>query len=130
MDTIFWTAVAAIAAVLAAVATWLAFWLKFGDRVSKAEGAAAGATEKADAALRATADVHNRITTEQAAMGLYRERIAAEYVHRDMLREMEERIMGMLRDGIIGLRDQLKEQSRELGARIDKALDARGPKAR
>jgi hypothetical protein len=134
MDTmIFWTAVGSIAAVLAFGLALLVFWLNFANRVSeakqaadKAQGAADAATEKADAAIRSAADVHNRITAEIAAMGLYRETVAREYVRRDVLREMEDRIMEAMRD----VAKQSTEAIKGLGERIDRALDARVTKAR
>jgi hypothetical protein len=130
---VFWTAVGAIATVLAFGLALLVFWLNFANRVSeaklvaeKAQGAADIATDKADAAIRSAAEIHNRFTTEQAAMGIYRESIAREYVRRDVLREMEERIMAAVRDAV----GQSTAAFNSLSERIDKALSERPARTR
>lgn len=126
MDSmVLWTAMGAIATVLAAAVALLMFWLNFDRRVSEAKEAAKIATDKADVAIRNATDIHNRITAEQASMALYRETIAREYVRRDVLREMEERIMGAMRDGLGGVKDSIGE----LRSQINKVLSERPHRA-
>jgi hypothetical protein len=61
------------------------FWMNFASRLTKAE---------ADASAAATAahEASEKIMLLSASFGLYREQIAREYIHREVMREVEERL--------------------------------------
>jgi hypothetical protein len=62
-------------------------WLGF-----ETSAKAAAALEAAADAKRIALEAHTRLAALDASFGLYRERIAAEYVSRAVLREVEDRI--------------------------------------
>lgn len=61
------------------------FWMTFGSRLSKAEADAT--TAKASAY-----EAGERIITLGASFSLYREQVAREYIHREAMREVEDRL--------------------------------------
>ena len=89
------TTAAVIGAACAAIGcgiTILAFWTKFENRLTHVESAAEQANREADAASKLASEAHNRITLQSAEFGQYREVIAREYIHRDAMREIEDRL--------------------------------------
>lgn len=116
-----WAAVSALATLGGTAVTLIAFWLSFGDRISKAESTASSAGDRAEAALKSLAELHNRVTIESANMGLFRETVIGGYVRHDVLREMEDRIMLAVREGSAATAKQIGG----LSERIDKALNGR-----
>ena len=74
----------------------------------KTNGTANSAFDLAKAAHRKATDAHEKISIVSASLALHREQVAKEYVDRDALREMEERIMDAIGD---------------LRKRVDKLID-------
>jgi len=82
---------AASSAVIASC-TVITFWIKFAQRVSAAETSAADAARRADESNKLAADAHNRVTHLAAEFGLYRENVARDYIHKETMREVEDRL--------------------------------------
>jgi len=74
----------------------------------KTNGKATSAYELADKADKKADEAHEKLSIVQASLGLHREQVAKEYVDRDALREMEDRLMDALS---------------ELRKRVDKLID-------
>lgn len=70
----------------------IGFWTRYSDRVTKAEISAKEARDDADLARKDAKEAHERISLLDAAFGLYRERVAHEYIHRETMREVEDRL--------------------------------------
>lgn len=93
----------ALAGATASVVTVITFWMNRG----RAEGEnSAIAIDAKKIAL----DAHEQIAALNAAFGLYRERVAADYVSRSTLREVEIRITGAI-DRIGDRLDRIIEQA-------------------
>lgn len=90
---------------------FLTFWLNFSSRVSDANATA----QKAEGlAKEAKADAHETATTlaiQTAAFSLFREQVAKEYIHREVMREVETR----LTDAINRLGDRLDKVLSKIG---------------
>lgn len=91
------------------------FWMSLATKISeaqstgeKAQSAAENALQEGVEAHKAASLAHDRITVQAESFGLYRERVAREYVSRDILREMEERLTLAITN---------------LGTRLDKAIN-------
>jgi len=86
----------ALVAALGSVTALITFWVNRG----RAEGEAAVKVEQAQNAARDAKQValeaHVKMSALEASFGIYRERIAAEYVSRQTLREVEDRISGAI----------------------------------
>jgi uncharacterized protein HemX len=105
------SAVAAVGAGMAAIAagcTILAFWMRFSDRITKADSKAENAAKRADELAKQIDECHGRITTQAAQFAMYREQVAREYIHRESMREVE---------------DRLTQAIDRLGDRLDRALE-------
>lgn len=68
----------------------------------------------ASEAKRSSAEAHEKIAALDAAFGIYRERVAADYVSRSVLREVEERITGAI-DRIADRLDRIIEHATKTG---------------
>ena len=93
------TLLISIGSVMAAVAagtTVLAFWMRFSDRVSKAQASADGALQEAAEAKKEAADARVALVALDRAFALYREAVAKEYVSRETLRELEQRVTNLI----------------------------------
>lgn len=99
MDGMWGAIIGATGSVIAVVT----FWMNRG----RAEGENSAT---ASDAKKIAIDAHEKIAALDAAFGLYRERVAADYVSRDTLREVEERITRAID---------------RLGDRFDKIIDHR-----
>lgn len=80
-----WAAVSAVAALAGFGLAFATFWLTFGGRISAAETNATNAIEHCK-------ELDNKLAVQIAAFALYREQVARDYVHREMLREFEDRL--------------------------------------
>lgn len=100
----------ALIAALGSATGLITFWVNRG----RAEGAAEQRLASAEAATvdskRIALDAHAKVALLESAFGIYRERIAAEYVSRQTLREVEDRISGAIE---------------KLGDRIDRSFEDR-----
>ena len=117
--TFEWPVVAAIGTLGGFGLSFATFWYTFGSRMTKAEANAEAAKEaaisaKADAATlaavaKAESDrINERLILLGTSFSLYREQVAKDYVSRDIMREMEERITSVL-NGLGGRMDRLVE---------------------
>jgi hypothetical protein len=93
----------AVALVVPAVAI-LGFWMSLSSRLTKAEVTASEAKDDAK-------EASEKATLLSAAFALYREQIAREYIHREVMREVE---------------DRLTQAIERLGDRLDRVLERSG----
>lgn len=105
-DAITW---AAALAAMGAVISIITFWTRYSDRVTKAEGAAKVANDLAAEAKKDAHEAHEKVTLLATSFSLYREQVAREYIHREVMREVE---------------DRLTQAIDRLGARLDRFTEA------
>ena len=82
-------------AVIVAVGSLLSilrFWSSYSDRITKAESAVKTANDTAQEAKRDAHEAIEKIAVLGAAFSLYREQVAREYIHREVMREVEDRL--------------------------------------
>lgn len=92
-----------VALILPAVAI-IGFWMSLSARLAKAEIIASEAKDDAK-------EANEKATLLSAAFSLYREQIAREYIHREVMREVE---------------DRLTQAIERLGDRLDRVLERSG----
>lgn len=80
-----WAAISAVAALGGFGLAFATFWLTFGGRIAKAE------TEATNAGAQAK-EANEKVAIQTAAFALYREQVAREYIHREVMREVEDRL--------------------------------------
>lgn len=80
-----WAAIGAISALAGFGISFSVFWLTFGGRIGKAE------TEAAEA-LNQAKEANDKVAIQTAAFSLHREHVAREYIHREVMREVEDRL--------------------------------------
>ena len=88
-DVVTWGAVAVAIGALIAIIKLSNF---YSDRITKAEGAAKAAAEIAQEAKKDAHEAAEKIALLSASFGLYREQIARDYIHREVMREVEDRL--------------------------------------
>lgn len=103
-----WAVIAAIAGSASACVAILTFWIRFSDRITTAEGKADEALKAAEQSRRDNQENSDKLAIQTAAFSLYREQIAREYIHREVMREVEER---------------LTQAIERLGDRLDRVLE-------
>jgi hypothetical protein len=81
----------------------LGFWMNLSSRLTKAE-------LTADEADKAAKDASDKASVLSASFGLYREHIASNYIHRDVMREVEDRLMQAI-DRLADRLDRVLERS-------------------
>ena len=91
----------ALAGATAAGITILTFWMTLSGRITKAE------TDAIDA-KRSVAEANDKIALTSAAFALYREQVASQYIHREVMREVEDRLTAAIE---------------RLGDRLDRILE-------
>lgn len=79
----------------------LGFWMAISSRLTKAEITADDAKQDAE-------EANQKATLLSASFALYREQIAREYIHREVMREVE---------------DRLTQAIERLGDRLDRVLE-------
>lgn len=94
------------------VLAWLIFWLRFSDAIGKARGRAEAAREDAIEAKKLSDEAHTRITALDHMFGLYRERVAMDYVSRSSMSELEARLVKAI-DAVGGKLDQVLAYERK-----------------
>lgn len=82
----------------------LGFWMTLSSRLTKAELTASEAKDDAK-------EANDKATLLSASFSLYREQIAREYIHREVMREVE---------------DRLTQAIERLGDRLDRVLERSG----
>jgi len=111
----------ALAAVVPTLAV-IGFWMRLASRITLAESTARAAKEEAESAAKAAKEeverlagaikeANDKIAILQAAFALYSEQIAREYIHREMMREVEDRLTAAIE---------------RLGDRLDRVLERSG----
>jgi hypothetical protein len=80
-----WPAIAAFASLGGFAVSFAVFWLTFGSRIGKAETEATAANTEAKDAL-------DKVNILGASFSLYREQVARDYIHREVMREVEDRL--------------------------------------
>lgn len=88
-DIVTWGAVAVAVGSMISILT---FWTRYSDRVTKAEAKASAAQEIAQEAKKDAHEASEKIAIQSAAFGLYREQVARDYIHREVMREVEDRL--------------------------------------
>ena len=105
-DAVTWSA---IAVAIGSVISIVTFWTKYSDRITKADGAAKAASDLAQEAKKDAHDASEKLALLSAAFSLYREQVAREYIHREVMREVE---------------DRLTQAIDRLGVRLDRFTEA------
>jgi len=90
----------------------ITFWMNFSNRIVEAKGAADKALSVAEDAKKDAKEATEKATLLSAAFGLYREQIAREYIHREVMREVEDRLTAAIE---------------RLGDRLDRVLEQQRP---
>lgn len=103
-----WAVIGAIAGSASACVAILTFWIRFATRITKAEATADEALKASEQAKRDYDLVADKLAVQTAQFSLYREQIAREYIHREVMREVEER---------------LTQAIERLGDRLDRVLE-------
>ena len=80
-----WPAIAALASTGGFASSFAVFWLTFGARIGKAE-------TEATAANSGVKDALDRVTRLGASFSTYREQVARDYIQREAMRELEDRL--------------------------------------
>jgi len=80
-----WPIIAALASSGGFAISFAVFWLRFGSRIGRVETEASVAGDEAKDAL-------TRIGALGASFSLYREQVARDYIHREAMREVEDRL--------------------------------------
>jgi biopolymer transport protein ExbB/TolQ len=88
-EVITWISVAAGVASLLSI---LRFWMTYSDRITKAEVAAKAAKDIAEEAKKDAHEASEKLAILAASFSLYREQVAKEYIHREVMREVEDRL--------------------------------------
>ena len=90
----------------------LTFWMKFATSIANNKSAADAAMSLAQEAKKDAHEASEKALVLAASFGIYREQIAREYIHREVMREVEER----LTSAINRLGDRLDRRLGEPGA--------------
>ncbi len=88
------------------------FWMKFATSIANNKSAAEAALNVAQEAKKDAHESSEKAVILSTSFGLYREQIAREYIHREVMREVEER----LTSAINRLGDRLDRRLGEPGA--------------
>jgi len=83
--TLEWPILSAIAALGGFGIAFATFWLRFGSRISKSESEASTARSEAK-------EANEKVGLLATSFSLYREQVAREYIHREVMREVEDRL--------------------------------------
>lgn len=88
-DIVTWGAIAVAVGSMISIVT---FWTRYSDRITKASAKADAAYDIAQEAKKDAHEASEKIALQSISFGLYREQIAREYIHREVMREVEERL--------------------------------------
>lgn len=98
--------------IVVASGTIITFWMNFATKIANNKTAAASALEIAQEAKRDAHEASEKIILLSASFGIYREQVAREYIHREVMREVE---------------DRLTQAIERLGDRLDRVLEKQQP---
>lgn len=90
--------IAAFASMAIAACTIITFWINFATQISNARSIAEQAKTSADDARKTCIELNASLAATGAAFALYREQIAREYIHRETMREVEERLTNEIKE--------------------------------
>jgi|SRR5581483_566672 len=83
------TLIGATSAAIGAAIGVLAFWLRFSDAIARARARADSAEKEAGESKTLCDQAHTRITALHVEFGIYRERVAIDYVSKEAMRELK-----------------------------------------
>jgi hypothetical protein len=109
-----------ICSTVIAACAFVTFWLRFGDRISRAQSDSAAAlqdTAQSKLELEAMRALHTQLKEELTSFQL---RVAREYVDKDMMREVEARVIAAVEKAAKSTTEALKH----LNERIDAIVSA------
>lgn len=109
-----------------AACTVLAFWMRFSDRITRAESSSSSALQVAAEAEADTKTAHERISTLQASLSLYREQSIEKFVTHQAITELEKRLVESQAKSEQRLVDALEG----LNKRLDRLIEAGLAKSR
>lgn len=101
--TWIWPALGALGGILTAAITVISFWIAFAEKIATAKAIAEGAHAVAEEAKKDAEEVRTQLAAHVGQLSLFREHVAREYVDRDVIENMEKRIM----DAFKGLTERL-----------------------
>lgn len=89
------------------------FWMNFATKIANNKAMAEAALNLAQEAKKDAHEASEKALVLAASFGIYREQIAREYIHREVMREVEER---------------LTQAIERLGDRLDRVLEKQHPR--
>ena len=120
--------IALISAISIAVGSFigvLGFWLRFAENISLAKSkselaklAAESASALAVESRKLADEAHTRITALDHAFGIYRERVAMDYVSQSSMRDFKAELISAMRD----IKTELVSDINKIEGKLDKAL--------
>lgn len=108
--TIEFAAVSAVLTIAGFGLAFATFWLTFGGRIATAEAKAANAAIEAK-------EANEKAQLLSTSFGLYREQVARDYIHREVMREVEDRLTAAI-DRLGDRLDRFVEASRNYSTQI------------
>lgn len=108
-----WAGIGALAGLAVAGTTVVTFWMNFSTQIAAARADAAAAMRAADEAKKIALEAQTSNTALSGILGMHREHIAREYIHRETMREVETRLAAAID---------------RLGDRLDRAMEIRSEK--
>lgn len=78
------------------VLAWLIFWLRFSEKITIARSKAESAEKDAAGSKTVSEQAHLRITAMAAEFGMYRERVATDYVSKEAMRELKTELVAAI----------------------------------
>jgi len=115
------TLVGVICSVVVAACALVTFWLRFGDRISRSQSDAASALQEAAEAKLELEQFRVLQATLKEELTSFQLRVAKEYVDKDMMREVESRVIAAVEKAAQAATDAIAQ----LAKRIDGISDGR-----
>jgi hypothetical protein len=113
--------VGAICSVVIAACASVTFWLRFGDRIARSQADAAAALQEAAEAKAELEQLRLLHTSLKEELADFQIRIAKDYVDKDMVREIETRVIAAVEKASKASTEALAQ----LAKRIDGIADGR-----
>lgn len=98
----------------------LAFWINWSEKISTAKGTAESAIQVAAEVEKDLKECHDRITTMQSSMALYRESAIEKFVTHAAITEVEKRLV----ESQAKLEHRLVDALEGLNKRLDRLIEA------
>ena len=102
------TLIGGLLGIVVAAGSILTFWMNFATKIANNKSMAESAETAAKEAKIAAHESSEKVLLLSASFGLYREQIAREYIHREVMREVEDRLTAAIE---------------RLGDRLDRVLE-------